>query len=345
MMDDVVPRYRRSPFLVLEWDGDRLVLVHCDSLRRFRVDERLVAIASALADWSSLEDLAGAGHQLGVEEMEQLVRLGVVEEAPGPPPDDRPAGHPLHHWNLFDLAVHRGQNIGGCDEALLRQRAEPPPPAFKARPPGPSTVLPPPAALPQALGEVLERRRSVRRYGRSPLGLGPLSTLLHHSARVAGVVTDDLFGEQVLRPYPTGGARSELEIYVVANDVAGLEPGAHHYDARAHDLVQVRHPEEGQDRLNASVLAATGAEGTPQAVLLITAVFARVMWKYHDIALGLINRDTGCLYQTLYLVATALDLAPCVVGAGPEAAHARWMGLDPLVESVVGCLLVGTLES
>ena len=80
-------------------------------------------------------------------------------------------------------------------------------------------------------------------------------------------------------------------------------------------------------------------------MLLVTAVFARVMWKYEGIGPGLIDRNVGCLYQTIYLVATALGLGPCAIGAGDEAANASWLGLDPLVESQVGCVLIGTLES
>jgi Nitroreductase len=70
-------------------------------------------------------------------------------------------------------------------------------------------------------------------------------------------------------------------------------------------------------------------------VLVITAVFARVMWKYQGIGLSLIYKDTGCLTQTLYLVATALGLAPCAIGGGDERAVAHWLGLDPLVEAPV----------
>lgn len=325
-------RYRRSPFLLVYWEGRNVILIQCDSLRRFRVDQRLLDLLSRLDVWQTPDELARDG-SVSLDDLERLHGLGVVERS-----DSEPDGAQATGWSAFDLVVQRQQNIGGEVEDLQGL----PPAAFKPRPPGAATSLPPARPLPDRLDEVLDARRSIRKYGRLPLDLGDLSALLHHSARVQKVVEDPRLGEQVLHPYPTGGARSELELYVVANDVAGLASGTHWYDAQAHDLVQVRGDDEGQRRFNESVHDATGGlPGDPQAVLIVTAVFARVMWKYRGIGLGLIYRDVGCLYQTLYLVATALRLAPCAIGAGPEVANARWLGLDPLVESQVGCLLVG----
>ena len=42
---------------------------------------------------------------------------------------------------------------------------------------------------------------------------------------------------------------------------------------------------------------------------LANAVFERVMRKYPELGLSLIYKNVGALFQTLYLVATALDLA------------------------------------
>lgn len=329
------PRYRRSPFLLAGWEGSDVILTECNSLRRFRVDERLVGLLGRLERWRTVGEVAPDG-LVSVEDLERLHAIGVVERSDSSMNDEQSA----QVWNPFDLVVHRQQNTGG---EMDHGPSDPPPPAaFKSRPSGRVAALPPARSLPARLDEVLNTRRSIRAYSSSPLDLEDLSTLLHHSARVMKVIDDPRLGQQVFRPYPTGGARSELELYVVANDVAGLEPGAHWYDPRAHDLVQLRSRDDDQQRLNRSVHDATGGlPRDPQAVVLVTAVFARVMWKYQGIALGLIHRDVGCLYQTLYLVATALGLAPCAVGAGPELANARWLGLDPLVESQVGCFLVG----
>lgn len=338
---EVGVRYRRWPFLAVSWEGQGLVLTNCDSLRRFRVDDRLLGLLSRLGQWQSTADLDAGGASVSSDSLEQLHQMGVVERAGPDEPDDDTE---LACWSPFELAVHRSQNTGG--ERNRAHLVGPPPAAFKPRPAGAATPLPPARPLSGRLDRLLEARRSIRAFGSGALALDDLAALLHHSDRVIKVIDDAHVGQQVFRPYAGGGARSELELYVVANDVEGLVTGAHWYDGRAHDLVYVRGPDTGQDRINVAVDEATGGlSRRPQVVLLITAVFARIMWKYQGIGLGLIDRDVGCLYQTLYLVATALGLAPCAVGAGPEAANATWLGLDPLVESQVGCFMIGTRES
>lgn len=333
------PSYRRSPFLVVEWSGRDLILVNCETLRRFRVDDRLLAILSLLDAWATADDLKRAGQQVSAEDLSRLAALGVLQE--GAPGDHEDA---QTFWNPYDLMVQRQHNIGGYRESDLRARGEQPPAAFKPRPSGPSWVLPVAPQLPGSLDEVLSGRRTLRTFGSRALQLAELSALLYHSARVIRTAYDELLGEHVFRPFPTGGARSELEIYIVVNHVSGLPAGAYYYDPQAHDLVQVKERDDHQDRVVRWAHAATGHLQTydPHAILLITAVFARVMWKYHGIGLGLIYRDVGCLYQTLYLAATALGLAPCAMGAGKQEINARWLGLDPLVESQVGCFLLGT---
>lgn len=332
-------RYRRNPLLLVGWDGPHLVVEHVDTMRRFRVDANVARLLSLAAEWSTAEDLADDGRPVGEEELSRLVESGLLERSA------EAEVSPATYWSAVDLAVQRRMATGGYREDLARARGRPAPPAFKARHPGPVTSLPKPGSVPGSLAEVLGRRRSIRAYGERPLRLEELSALLHHSARVQRTASHGLLGEVVMRPYASAGGRSELELYVVANHVEGLATGAYHYDPRAHELLGLAgHGRPGhQDDLNRQVHAATGGalSRDPPAIVVVTAVFARIMWKYRGIGLSLIYQDTGCLIQTLYLVATALGLAPCAVGAGDEAANARWLGLDPMVESQVGCFLVG----
>lgn len=333
-------RYRRSPYLVIAWEGPELVLVNGDTLRRFRVDHALVTLLSALQDWLDRDSLADSGHPAPADELERLARLGILEVSV---PGETPIPQDPTYWDPFDLAVHRQSNVGGYRPTELAARGDPPPLTFKQRPPGPCTGLPLPDDLPIPLGTALAQRRSVRSYDPRALTLHELSTVLHHSARIVSVMQDTVVGELALRPFPGGGARSELELYVLANHVDGLPAGAHYYDAREHDLIEVRRKDDYQSRINRWIHSSTGGQlnRDPAVVLLVTAVFSRVMWKYRGIALGLIYKDVGCLFQTLYLAATAQGLAPCAIGGGEERHNAQWLGLDPLVESQVGCFLLG----
>ena len=96
------------------------------------------------------------------------------------------------------------------------------------------------------------------------------------------VIDGGALGACTLRPFPQGGARSELEVYVVANIVHELTPGVHYFDARRHELVGLDVPTGYREQLNAQLDITTGLQlsGDPPVALLITAVFERIMWKY-----------------------------------------------------------------
>jgi SagB-type dehydrogenase family enzyme len=122
--------------------------------------------------------------------------------------------------------------------------------------------------------------------------------------------------------------------------VEGLEPGLHHYDPLGHRLVLVR----PLDRLVTSLIgyATIAAPGTvPGAVIHLAARFGRVAWKYDAIAYATILKHVGVLYQTMYLVATAMGLSACALGSGNADLFAAAAGTDPRVESSVGDFLLG----
>jgi SagB-type dehydrogenase family enzyme len=334
-------RFRRSRLLVGLWSGGLPVLMHADTLQEFRMPGHLVELLSRLGEWSTADELAASGDPVAADVLDALWQAGILEAE-----DDRRAGStpPEELWHPLELAVHRrtahvGAPRAGGDGAPIPGRSGGPGATAQVR-------LPAAAPLDAPLAHVLRTRRTLRRYAERPLSLEELSTLLHHAA---GVVTGEQPGRPaavVLRPFASAGARSELELYAVANAVDGLESGAWHYDPMAHGLTLVRARDEHQAALNRWVNAATGDQlnRDPAAVLIVTAVVERMARKYGHLAFSLIYKDVGCLLENLYLVATATRLAPCAIGGGDEPANSRWLGLDPLAESQVGCFLVGPAQ-
>ena len=338
-------RYRRAPALLVEWHGQRTVVIDCSTMRRVAIDPDLVRLMARLDDWTSIDEVRAAGCRVTGGVLDRLVASGLVECAPNGNGNGSALGgeenDPRMLWNPFDLAVQRNTNRGGLRNGAAADALPPVREALSSD--AAVTALPPPVAeLPAALGDVLQRRRSVRRYGDRPLRLDELSTLLYHAARVVSARPTAAATSEALRPFAGAGARSELEIYVLAEQVDGLPPGAYRYDPFEHHLELVRPCDEHQERIQRGASAAAGGlERNPPATLLITAVFGRVMQRYEWVGLSLIYKDCGCLLQTLYLVATAMGLAPCAIGTGEELENSRWLGLDPLVEAQVGCFLVG----
>ena len=60
------------------------------------------------------------------------------------------------------------------------------------------------------------------------------------------------------------------------------------------------------------------------------ARFPRLAWKYESIAYALTLKDVGMDFQTMYLAATAMGLAPCAVGRGDADRFFRAAGTDYL---------------
>jgi SagB-type dehydrogenase family enzyme len=79
-----------------------------------------------------------------------------------------------------------------------------------------------------------------------------------------------------------------------------------------------------------------------QVQLVFTARFDKINRRYEGNAYALILQEVGALYQTMYLVATAMGLAPCAVGGGNADAFAGVIGTDPLEEASVGAFVIGS---
>jgi SagB-type dehydrogenase family enzyme len=56
-------------------------------------------------------------------------------------------------------------------------------------------------------------------------------------------------------------------------------------------------------------------------------------------------KNLGALYATMYLVATAMGLAPCALGGGDSELFSAVAGVDPCEEPAVGEFVLGTRRS
>jgi SagB-type dehydrogenase family enzyme len=146
--------------------------------------------------------------------------------------------------------------------------------------------------------------------------------------------------ETTNRPYPSGGAVYELELYIIASSCRGLKDGLYHYDPFAHALERLS---EANAHTNARLVRAARAAGWPESPSLLVemaARFQRRAWKYAGIAYCNALKGAGVLEETMMLVATEMDLAARAIGAHDAGGFAEATGLDPEVEGLVGELLL-----
>ncbi len=354
-------RVRLSRFALLRNSAGALVLE--SSLVKVRIVPQhpvVLAIIGQLAEPKSQDELrhvsAIRNHisetQLSAV-VEFLVRLGILDP-------ELPSGHfaedsnmTLKQWEFHDLLFHSRIRLGRFDGHLggsFPHRGEiPQQPAIKPLPAGESFKLPRPKIAeildrdPQ-LTVALEGRRSLREYGIEPLTLEELAEFLYRVARVRvrWQSADPEEMEMVGRPYPAGGSAYELELYLNVRRCRGLSPGSYYVDPVNHQLIQLESKPAELKAMFEVAARSTGSTENADILVTITSRFQRLSWKYQGIAYATTLRHTGVLYQTMYLVATAMGLAPCALGVGDAELSARALCLEYLQESSVGEFLLGS---
>lgn len=255
------------------------------------------------------------------------------------------------HWDFHDLLFHSRSRIGRHNNMLggtfrFLHRISPQPAVKQAQWP---VTLPLPRPdmekirmVDPGLTAVMEARTSIRDYGSSSITLAQLGEFLYRVARVQEVSNDGKRGDFTKRPYPSGGASYEMEFYLTIDRCEGLAPGFYWYDALHHALSFIRESNKDTERLLLDASQATGGSCRPQILITLAARFQRVSWKYQSIAYALILKNVGVIYATMYLVATAMDLAPCALGAGDSDHFTKLSGSDYLKETSVGEFVLGS---
>ena len=192
---------------------------------------------------------------------------------------------------------------------------------------------------------VLEQRRSVRELNRSAvISKKQLGEFLYRTARIRTVYAHPAgYYEVSSRPYPGGGACYELEIYTVINTCRGLSPGLYHYCPQRHALSTIAGKNAAVERLIHEAWTALSGQSEIQVLFIYAARFKRIMWKYESIAYAVILKNVGVLMQTMNLVATAMDLGGCALGAGDADLFAEAAGTNYYDETSVGEFSLGTV--
>src|SRR5262249_39944488 len=107
---------------------------------------------------------------------------------------------------------------------------------FKQYRNAPRVSLPAPARGRNALSRALRERRSNRELT-SPLALDDLATRLVEGFGPPCAFPKEGIGvHPPLRPWPSGGGLYPLDLYVVAANVDGLEPGVYHHNVLTSEL-------------------------------------------------------------------------------------------------------------
>jgi SagB-type dehydrogenase family enzyme len=345
-----------SRFACLRREGERLIVESPLGHARVRLAApAAVAALGALGTPRTSKELSDAVPALDEAAARRLMILladagALAASAPGQPrhEDSDPA---LAQWEFHDLLFHTrsrlGRHANGFGGTYRFQGRFEPLPVVKPPMGEEAVALHRPdlerlAREDRPFSAVLEARRSVREQGEVPIHADQLGEFLFRAARIQKMAEK---AGVSFRPHPGGGALHELEIYPVIHRCQGLDSGLYHYDASGHRLEKLAPTGRYLDAL--LQMAAVTAELTapPQVLLVVAARFQRIQLKYQSMAYSVILKNVGALYQTMYLVATAMGLAPCGLGGGHADLFAAAASLDYYAETSVGEFILGSARA
>lgn len=216
----------------------------------------------------------------------------------------------------------------------------PAPPQTKTIADAEAIHLPPDEGAADVFFDTLHARRTHRSFSRQGIPLQQVSKLLRTTWGIQGYLKSEPFGQLPFKTSPSGGARHPVEAYVMALNVEGLEAGTYHFQAERHILERVN--AKASPALASAYCADQPYAGEAAAIFIMTAVFARTMWKYrHPRAYRVVLLEAGHLGQTFCLTATRLGLGAFCTAALKDTLIETDLGLDGIAESVLYVLGVG----
>jgi SagB-type dehydrogenase family enzyme len=182
--------------------------------------------------------------------------------------------------------------------------------------------------------DAIKRRRSVRNYSNQLMTLDELSRLLYYT----GGINTERWGSK-LRSAPSAGALYPIEVYLVIHNVGDLNRGLYHYAVKDHALEPLR-----ADDLRGEIVSHGLMQeflGQANLVLVFTAIFQRLRWKYQERSYRYALIEAGHLGQNAYLAATSMGMGACAVGAFLDDNLNAMLGIDGQNEAAIYTLSVG----
>lgn len=185
------------------------------------------------------------------------------------------------------------------------------PELYKLYPQAKKTSLPPADFNGISLEETIKKRRSKRQdeaFSERPVSLKQLSQVLFSANGITGASRG-----LELRASPSAGALYPIEIYLVANNVLGLEKGVYHYSVSGHNLELVK-AGDFRDRVAHAVMNQPGVKESA-VVFIFSAIPARTTTKYDLRGWRYVYMEIGYASENIYLEAASLGLSTTAMSA------------------------------
>lgn len=174
----------------------------------------------------------------------------------------------------------------------------------------------------EPLLDIVNRRRSLRRYSQDKITLAELSYLLWCCQGVQQINEKHTF-----RTVPSAGARHAFETYILVNGVEGLRRGLYRYGALEGGLVPVCLSKEIAGTVAEACLG-QGMVAKSAVTLFWAAELARMRYRYGERGYRYLLLDAGHACQNLYLAAESIGCGACGIAAFDDDMLDNALGLD-----------------
>jgi len=341
-------RLRRAATLAVTFQDGRAAVHNFLTRDNFTCSAECLEFLARLDDWHGLEGLfryfPGTEASSLVSQIEELIRFNalVVAGTVQAEMDDKyrqewqwGASAGFFHFSIRDTRFITGKPA----RALMRKRRawRLSPKLYKLNDRTDVVKLPSADTGKEPLS-LMRKRRSQRQFDGKSIPLAALSDCLFSGNGIVGYIGDEDFGRLPLTMTPSGGARNPFELYVYAQNVAGLKPGFYHYGASRHDLGLVR-----AGRVAVPPMLGTQKWPSKAAVIVfLVAHFSRTMWKYHmPMAYRVVAMEAGFIGQNIALTATHHGLSAVPSGALKDSLVESYLDIPPVESAVLLTLSIG----
>lgn len=203
----------------------------------------------------------------------------------------------------------------------------------------PQEALGLPAPTETPLLKLLRARESSRQYERRVMPQAVLSTLL---AGCYGIARRSLSADgsnMLFRTVPSAGALYPLELYLLTENIEGVDDGLHHYNVRDHSLEPLKDKSKAVE-LRSTLLTEPFIVNA-NLVIFLAAVFSRTQKKYGPRGYRYILFEAGHVAQSICLLAEEQGLGSLCMGGFMDAKVNRLLELNPKREAVVYSVATG----
>lgn len=196
----------------------------------------------------------------------------------------------------------------------------------------PQIALPRNFAAGEALFDVIARRRSARNWGQRGMTLAELSSVLYHAMGLTQ-------SGQASHRNPAVQGCEAINLYLIVNNVRGMDRGVYYYRRLDHALTALRKGDFRQDSYEISL--DQRVVGRADVALIKTIDVRRLGATDGDRGYRYAALSAGLIGESLYLQAEAIGLGCGGIGAFFDDEVSRQIGVSPDDELVIYMSAIG----